>query len=265
MLAGNEAKEYYPSTSYYSYNTGHAGFFTKLRTYMVLHSKNHSVVSSLLGVFISVPAIPTWKEKGKILDIGCGNGRTLSLLKTIGWDVYGIDIDKHAISSAHKAGLSNVKLGTYKSLRSYPNGYFDVIRLYEVIEHLEKPHECIKLAYAKLKQGGELIIGTSNFDSVVRRLFGTYWYNLDLPRHTFQFTPATLKQIIKKTGFTIKSVQFSSAAGWIGSIQYIFEELFSKKIDLINNTLLVLLFYPLEWVLDRLKMGDIFTIYARKY
>jgi 2-polyprenyl-3-methyl-5-hydroxy-6-metoxy-1,4-benzoquinol methylase len=264
MLVGKQAKEYYPSTSYYSYNIGHGGFFAKLRTYMILHDKQRTVLNSLLRLFISVPAIPVWKEHGKILDIGCGNGATLSLLKKIGWGVYGVDIDRHAIALARRTGLSNVKLGTYKSLKEHPDEYFDVIRLYEVIEHLDRPDDCIELAFTKLKKGGELIIGTSNFDSLVRRVFGTYWYNLDVPRHTYQFTPTTLKNIIMNVGFTSQSVRFSSAAGWVGSIQYILEELSSTKLNLINQPLLVILCYPWEWLLDRLHLGDIFVVTARK-
>ena len=265
MLTGKRAKEYYPSTTYYSYSdAGQKGFFSGLRTYMVLRARKPTVISSLLGLFISVPAIPDWRKHGKLLDIGCGSGTTISLLKKIGWEVYGLDIDKHAIAAAQKNGLSNVTLGGYHGLTKYPDGFFDVIRLYEVIEHLDRPDDCIQAAYKKLKKGGELIIGTSNFDSLVRRIFGTYWYNLDTPRHTYQFTPKTLKKIISSAGFTISSVQFSSAAGWVGSIQYVLEEFLSKKLDLINKPLIVLLFYPWEWILDRLHTGDIFVIRARK-
>ena len=105
-----------------------------------------------------VPAIPQKPriKKGKILDVGCGSGDTLALLKKLGWDVYGLEIDKNAVKVARERGLVNVKLGGYEKIASFPNNYFDSIRLYHVIEHIPDPRACLKLIYKKLKPGGRL-------------------------------------------------------------------------------------------------------------
>jgi SAM-dependent methyltransferase len=202
------------------------------------------------------------QKVGRILDIGCGSGDTLVLLQSVGWDVYGVDIDPGAIRVARKRGLRNVDLGTYEDLKRYPDDFFDAIRLYHVIEHLDDPSKCLKLARQKLKAGGELIIGTPNAQSIAARIFKQYWYNLDCPRHLHLFSPKTLGTLLMRNSFTYETT-YASAGGWVGSIQYVLEELTHHDIDLINRPWLVMLIYPFEWVLDRFGLGDIFVSRAK--
>lgn len=248
-----ELKKYYPSKKYYSYvRKPRWSFFGSLRSFLIRHK-----------LFAFVPAMPT-KEAGRILDIGCGRGDTLALLKSVGWNVYGLDIDAAAISIARKRGLTNVSLGTCQDLTKYPDNFFDIIRLYHVIEHLDEPGMSLRLIYKKLKKGGEVIIGTPNANSLVARLLGRYWYNLDCPRHVYVFSPGNLMTIAERNGFVHHRISFASAGGWVGSIQYCIEDLFSRKIDLINRPWLVILLYPWEWILDRLAIGDIFIYRGKK-
>lgn len=208
--------------------------------------------------------MPRQGQRGRILDVGCGLGDTLALLQSLGWNAYGLDIDATAIDEARKRGLKHVSVGTYKNVATYPDNFFDTIRLYHVIEHLEEPELCLRLAYKKVKPGGEVIIGTPNGESLVARLAGTYWLHLDAPRHLFLFSPQTLGALLARSRFKNLRVSFCSAGGWIGSLQYILEEVFSRRIDLINKPWLVLLWYPFEWILDRFGQGDVFVIRGKK-
>lgn len=247
-------KKYYPPGRYYSYSsTTRRTFFGRLREFLVKHE-----------FFFLVPAMPSQGKRGRILDIGCGSGQTLLQLASIGWDVYGMDIDASAIQIARQLGLKNVFVGSVSDMRKYQDNFFDAIRLYHVIEHLENPELCIQLAYKKLKPGGELIIGTPNAASLLAKVARMYWMNLDAPRHLFLFTPRTLDTMLRKNRFKKPTVSFYSVGGWIGSIQYVTEELLKRKVDLINQPVLVLLFLPFEWMLDRFGLGDIFVIRASK-
>jgi len=194
-----ELQKYYPTKRYYAYNENKKGFFSFIREYLIKHYYAPTIVSKIISVFISnVPAMPTWKNSGKILDVGCGTGETLQLLKRLGWDVYGIDIDRRAIKIARQKGLSRVEYGAYQHLSTYPDHFFDAIRLYHVIEHLDNPQECLRIIAQKLKIDGEIIIGTPNVESIVARIFKHYWYNLDSPRHLILFSANTLRKILKK-------------------------------------------------------------------
>lgn len=264
--SGPQLKKYYPSKKYYAYNKGDKkGFFEILREYLVKNYYSPTFLSKIVTLLVkNVPAMPSSPKNGKILDLGCGTGDTLVLLKKLGWDVYGMDIDKNAISTGRKRRLNNLKLGAYRDLDKYPDNYFDAIRLYHVIEHLDDPSLCLSLIRKKLKKGGELIMGTPNMESLVSKIFKTYWYNLDSPRHLFIFSPITLRKLTEKNGFLVKKTEFCSAGGIIGSIQYFLNDLFNKRIDLIHKFSLIVLFYPFEWILDKFYIGDIFTIRAFK-
>lgn len=263
---GSQFKKYYPSKKYYAYNKNDTkGFFEILREYLVKHYYSPNFLSLLITTFIkNVPAMPSYCRNGKILDLGCGTGDTLVLLKKLGWDVYGIDIDENAISVGKKRGLDNLKLGTYKDIVTYPDSYFDAVRLYHVIEHLDNPALCLSLIKKKLKKGGELIIGTPNMQSFTSLIFKSRWYNLDSPRHLFLFSPRTLRMLAEKEGYLVRNIEFCSAGGLAGSLQYFFEDVFGKKINLINNLPVVLLLYPIEWFLDKLSLGDVFSLKVTK-
>jgi 2-polyprenyl-3-methyl-5-hydroxy-6-metoxy-1,4-benzoquinol methylase len=260
-----ELQKYYPTSAYYSYKSvKKQSFFARLRNCLVIQSSRPSFIGKIVSLFLSVPAIPVYKKKGKILDVGCGSGHTLMLLKSVGWNVYGLDIDKQAINVAHKNGLKNVSLGSFEHMKKYPDGFFDCIRLYHVIEHLDKPDICIQLAWKKLKKGGKLIIGTPNIESYIARVGRTYWYNLDCPRHIFLFSPKTLRMLFEQNKFIFEKLSFSSAGGIVGTIQYFLNDYLRKRFDLINSVYLIIFFYPLERLLDILQVGDVFVITARK-
>lgn len=246
-------KKYYPPTHYYSYGISlKQSFFGWLRAFLITHK-----------LFGFVPALPKGKL-GRILDLGCGTGDTLVLLKKIGWDVYGMDIDAEAIHIANERGLINVSQGTDKNIQKYRNNFFNVIRLYHVIEHIDDPMEFFLLAYDKLKPRGELILGTPNSASLIAKLAKQYWYNLDCPRHLYIFSPETLIQLTQRAGFADPVIEYVSAGGWVGSVQYLLRELTRKPMDLVNRPWLIMLIYPFEWILDRLGMGDVFVLRVKK-
>jgi len=256
---------YYPSQSYYSYSDSNNSILKKLRMYLIEKFYHPTLFSKILFLFVNtVPAIPRMKKDGKIIDIGCGNGETLRTLKKYGWDTYGVDIDAKAIDRAKKSGLENTYIGSYRKLSVFPDGYFDVIRSYHVIEHLDDPALFLMLANKKLKKGGELIIGTPNGQSIVAKIFGSFWYNLDCPRHLFVFSPTSLQTLLTQYEFHISDMRFCSGGGVLGSIQYIIASIRGKRTQWIDNPLLFFFFYPIDWLFDRMGMGDVFVITAHR-
>jgi 2-polyprenyl-3-methyl-5-hydroxy-6-metoxy-1,4-benzoquinol methylase len=263
-------KKHYPKQQYYSYKksiTGLSGLISKFRTYLINHYYEPSLLSTAFSAIVKgVPAIPHKPKikNAKILDVGCGSGATLELLKDLGWNVYGLEIDKNAVMAANERGLENVKIGGYEKIATFPNNYFDCIRLYHVIEHVQNPCECLNLIHKKLKPGGEILLGTPNINSVVGKMFGIHWYNLDIPRHLFIFSPKTLSSVVKDQQFRKISIEFCSSDGFGRSIIYVLNNLLDKKMDTNKFTLLFFILYPFEWLFDKLKVGDIMILRGKK-
>lgn len=264
-LTSVELKKHYPSTSYYSYISKFGGVLSKLRGYLVSRMYEPTLLSQFFTFFIKqVPAIPKYVKNGKVLDVGCGSGHTLLELERLGWRVYGVEIDKYAVKRANKNGLKHVYFGGYNRVSKFNNSFFDAIRIYHVIEHLENPEECMRILHNKLNNNGELLIGTPNIESITAKLFQSYWFNLDVPRHIWLFSPSTLTTLLTKSGFEIVSVTYCSGGGFVGSIQYIVSDLLNKKVNFVSKFYLFLIFYPIEWIFDFLRRGDVMIITAKK-
>lgn len=91
------------------------------------------------------------------------------------------------------------------------------------LEHMLDPMGILKECFRILRPGGRLIAAVPNFNCPARKLFGRYWVHLDVPRHLFHFSDGILKEIIRKAGFRIKSVNFEVLSGSIiKSAAYIF-------------------------------------------
>jgi len=257
-------KTHYPSQSYYSYKERPLNFLGKLRRYLVRHTYEKTFIGTLFGLIKKIPALPKKMRNGTLLDVGCGSGDTILLLKQLGWDVYGLEIDMYAVKSAKKKGLSNVQSGGYLKMDTYKKNFFDAVRMYHVIEHLDNPKKALQMIHTILKKNGECIIGTVSSQSIVARIFGQYWYNLDIPRHSYVFSADALLTLMKETGFRIKRVEYCSGGGIAGSIQYMLTNVFHIKVNLVDNPFVVLLFYPIEWICDVIHKGDVFVIHAEK-
>src|SRR6266536_1737633 len=76
---------------------------------------------------------------------------------------------------------------------SFAPASFALITLWHVLEHLWAPRRDLQIIRTLLKPGGTLIVEVPNFGDPLRRLFGSSWAYVDVPRHLLQFTPRTLR------------------------------------------------------------------------
>lgn len=154
-------------------------------------------------------AITRLVKKGRILDVGCGDGFFLLYLSRLGWDCHGVEPGETAAEYARTALGLDVRSGTLQTTK-YPDARFDVVSFNHVFEHLREPKANLAEVRRLLKEGGYLVVSVPNFGSADRRLFGSSWVGLKLPQHLFQYTSATLRRMLEGAGFAFCSLEYRS-------------------------------------------------------
>jgi len=139
-------------------------------------------------------------SRGKLLDVGCGDGEFLSLAENAGWQCFGIEPDAAAASVATARGASVI--GSHlEDLDDQFDGHFDVITLSHVIEHVHDPIDFCRRCWRMLKHGGFLWIETPNIDSVGYEIYSRSWRGLEPPRHLVLFAAKSLGMCLAHAGF----------------------------------------------------------------
>ncbi|MDY6935786.1 MAG: class I SAM-dependent methyltransferase [Spirochaetota bacterium] len=134
-----------------------------------------------------------------LLDIGCGDGEFLSLIRRSGLKVFGIEIDERAVKIARDTyKLEDVECGKWEDL--YDTGWrdLDIITIYDVLEHVSSPLSLIQAIFELLSPGGKICLSVPRFDRYPR-IFDTV---TDFPPHHFTlWSHKSLNTILSKTGF----------------------------------------------------------------
>ena len=141
------------------------------------------------------------KCDGRVLDVGCGNGRFLLDMRSAGWKIRGLDPDPAAVAVARAAGVPAEQGRLEES--SLPEESFTAVTLNHVIEHLHDPREALQICHKLLISEGILWIATPNFASASHRAFGRHWRGLEPPRHLALFTAGSLERSLTQSGFDV--------------------------------------------------------------
>lgn len=171
----------------------------------------NSLIELVLGLFRENRAreIISLMSPGRVLDIGCGRGKMLSLLKKRKWQTIGTEISAEACRHAREYLNLDVIPKELTEIK-FPNNYFDVITLYNSLEHLHNPKEVLIECNRILKPKGWIIVILPNIDSIQSGIFKDRWFHLDVPRHYYHFSPSTLKKMLDITGLKVCKLEHFS-------------------------------------------------------
>lgn len=131
-------------------------------------------------------------EKGRLLDVGCGDGSFLKKMRKLGWDVVGMEPDVNAAARL----IKNDNITVYSSIEDLLSGEkneFDVVVLNHVLEHLPDPVDTLKQLTLLMKPSSRLIATTPNISGLGARIFGRFWRGLEPPRHFNLFSPKSIE------------------------------------------------------------------------
>lgn len=208
----------------------------------------------------SLKNISHYKQRGELLDVGCSLGVFLSEAKAQGWQIHGIDPSKWSVEQCGKLFNIKIRQGTYMDLAHFKKK-FDVITMWDVLEHLDNPLNALIQCKNALKDDGLLVFSTVDFGSIYARILGRNWPWL-MKMHIYYFDKHTIKEYIEKAG--LKLVRLSAYRHTV-SINYLLYKLnrvnrflyyivkFIKKAFLFNNNVFI-----------TFGMGDFMEVYAKK-
>lgn len=151
------------------------------------------------GFILLPPSVP----EGRLLDVGCGNGRFLAIMKMLGWEVHGVEPDPQSAELAYRASGADIQ-PTLKEA-CYPGNFFDAITMNHALEHVGDPLVTLRECHRICRPEGQIGIVVPNWKSLGHRLFRYHWYALEPPRHLVMYEPSTLTQVVERSGFVVKS------------------------------------------------------------
>lgn len=194
-----EIIKFYPDTYSWKETLTADTFFTKIIRKLEKLYREH-----LLRYEVKKSIKFTKKKKGKILDIGCGAGDRLNLFRKYGFDSYGTEITNMADYAKDFFGLNVIKKDLLEA--NLPDDFFDIITMYNVIEHVPNPGDIIKESYRILKKNGFLVIQTPNISCLQFIFLKNKWTVIDPPRHLYYFSDLILKKELEKNKFKITKI-----------------------------------------------------------
>jgi len=195
-LRSTDLKQEYETfvSAYYS-----KGYFTGEKDYGAYADYQHDkkYITKNLQKFLT--KIKNYKKCGTLLDVGCAMGYFVELANNNGFDAYGFDASEYAIAKARELTKNKCKVGTIQAVK-YPAKSFDVITLFDVVEHLSDPIENITKLVTLLKDDGIIVIATGNTDSLAAKVLKRRWTFYTPPQHLHFFTPKTMVNLLHKCG-----------------------------------------------------------------
>jgi SAM-dependent methyltransferase len=143
-------------------------------------------------------------RKGRLLDIGTAAGAFLGVAKRRGWDVEGCEPNRWLAAWGSRRYGIPIRSGDLFEQR-YEPASFNVITLWDVIEHTPDPAKVIARCAQLLAPGGLLIVNYPDIDSAVARAMGRRWLFLTSV-HLYYFTPTTIRALLGKAGFAVEEI-----------------------------------------------------------
>jgi 2-polyprenyl-3-methyl-5-hydroxy-6-metoxy-1,4-benzoquinol methylase len=160
--------------------------------------------------------IERFADKGRLLDIGCAAGFFLDLARSEGWEAIGSEVSEFSVHYARETLGLDVRLGELRDLQ-FEAQSFDVVTMWDVIEHLPDPMSELREVRRVLSDGGMLSIITPDVGSLVARLLGNRWEEFRRVReHVYFFSRRTVAEMLRKAGFKVLGIEHADKVFYLG-------------------------------------------------
>ena len=205
--------------------------------------------------------VERFAQPGALLDVGCAAGFFLAEAQQRGWQVEGLDVSAFAVRYTQEHFGIPAQQGALLDL-DLPENHYDMVTMWDVIEHVPDPYAHMDKIARLLKPGGVFALATPDVGSLPAKLTGKRWVGYKLQEeHIYYFSAATLRAMLDRAGFDVVDVYH------VG--KYVTFDLFFNRLGMYSSLLGKLG----EWAEHGLKLSersvyinpfDIVAITARK-
>jgi ubiquinone/menaquinone biosynthesis C-methylase UbiE len=137
-----------------------------------------------------------------LLDYGCGTGDFLTYCKRSGWNVSGIEPS----ASARQIAATKSGQPIYEEINQMPQGKFEAITLWHVLEHVPEIHLLITSLAERLTETGTIFIAVPNRKSWDAKHYKNTWAAFDVPRHLWHFTRNDIQTLMHAHSLKVVSI-----------------------------------------------------------
>ncbi len=148
--------------------------------------------------------IRNYKKRGKLLEIGCAYGYFLRAAQKY-YDCYGIDLNPKVTTVTKKNTKAKIFTGDFLK-QKLPKNYFDIVCMFDTIEHLKYPDKYLKRVFEILRPNGIIVIETGDISSLIAKIQGNSWRLIFPPDHLQYFSKNSLVKLLSKSGFKVKNI-----------------------------------------------------------
>lgn len=142
-----------------------------------------------------------FRKLNRILEIGPGKGWFLEQANKLGWETWAVEVNSKALERLKAIGIHRI-INDEESLNQILEESFDVVRIWDVLEHLESPKKTLAMSFNALRKAGIIKISTTNFRSLSRIVNGPNWVYLNGADHIVLFEPKTIDRMFREVGFS---------------------------------------------------------------
>ncbi len=146
--------------------------------------------------------LPLTGVRGRMVDIGCGQGWFVKQFADQGWEAQGVEVSETAAYHAKKHLGLDILVGE-AATQSLQKEQFDIVGLWHVLEHVEEPQSLLNEVSRLLKHDGKALIGVPNFGSPEAKIGKDGWFHLDVPRHLFHFDINSLSLLLRAANLKV--------------------------------------------------------------
>ena len=180
--------KYYQDEAYVSHSSSNKGIIN------AIYNKVRNITLNQKANWIK-----KFSSESTLLDIGSGTGHFLSKMKSLDYNVHGLEPDPIARKNAK--AINGVNTDDISKLKELKENQFDVITMWHVLEHVYDLKKNIKHYKRLLKENGVIFIAVPNLSSYDAKYYKKYWAAYDVPRHLYHFTEKDIVSLFSDMGF----------------------------------------------------------------